>query len=85
MALVGPTGGAVGVAWWDVIGYHAIHPYHIAFQRPSFSAYLVLIAPENTLECSSTCHLYSTMWYRSHCFIPMFLPVPHSNLHSHSQ
>lgn len=43
---------------------------------PSFSAYLVLIAPENTLECSSTCHLYSTMLYRSHCCIPMFLPVP---------
>jgi len=26
-------GGAMGVAWWEVIGYHAIYPYHCLFQR----------------------------------------------------
>jgi len=43
MALVGPTGGAVGVAWWDVVVYHAIHPYHFAFQRYYMHPLLVLI------------------------------------------
>ena len=88
MALVGSMGEAMGVAWWDVtdvVGYHTTYSYHIPSRdiiyAACFSAYLVLNAPDKTM-----CHLYSTMWYRSHCLIPMFLyTCSHSNLHSHSQ
>ena len=72
--------GLVGCGW-----YHTTYSYHIPSRdiiyAACFSAYLVLNAPDKT-----TCHLYSTMWYRNHCFIPMFLcTCSHSNLHSHSQ
>jgi len=47
-------GGAMGVAWWDVIGYHTVYPQHFPFLRycmqpvsVQHSAYPVLNAPES--------------------------------------
>jgi len=43
-------GWEMGVACWEVIGYHTKNPYHFSFQRyymkHIFSAYPVLSAPE---------------------------------------
>ena len=36
-------GGAMGVAWWEVIGYHTIYPYHCLFQRYHIQPVLVFI------------------------------------------
>jgi len=44
----------MGVAWWDVIGYHTIYPLHFPFLRyymqpvsVQHSAYPVLNVPED--------------------------------------
>ena len=43
-------GGAMGVACWEVIGYHIKNPYHFSFQRYYmkcvFGVHPVLNAPE---------------------------------------
>jgi len=43
-------GEAMGVAWWEVIGYHTIYPNHCFFPEvlytTCFSVYPVLNAPE---------------------------------------
>jgi len=42
---VGAMGGEMGIAWWNVIGYHTTYPYPFSFPQiyaTCFNAYPIL-------------------------------------------
>jgi len=62
-------GGEMGVACWEVIGYHIKNPHHFSFQRYMkcvFSVHPVLNAPEQALN-----HLLPFVAYKSPCVHPI--------------
>jgi len=49
-------GGAMGMAWQDVIGYHTTYPHHFSFQRyyaTYFNVYPILNVPEKHMILES--------------------------------
>ena len=45
VALCGGSGGEIGIAWWNVIGYHTTYPYPFSFPQiyaTCFNAYPIL-------------------------------------------